>query len=91
MQPLGVERHASLATLSPELAAIEAAVRDVTRPVDPFAIHDMPVRHGDAISVGGHETAPAGRAGLTEQLASIGWRSMAAQRNALLASLQQGR
>ena len=91
MQPFGVERHASLETLSPELAAIEAAVRDVTRPVEPFAIHDMPVRHGDTISVGGHETAPVGRAGLTEQLASIGWRSMAAQRNALLASLQQGR
>jgi Bacterial Ig domain/Bacterial Ig-like domain len=91
MQPFGVERHASLATLSPELAAIEAAVRDVTRPVEPFAIHGMPVHHGDTISVGAHETVPVGRAGLTEQLASIGWRSMAAQRNALLASLQQGR
>ncbi|WP_246785212.1 DUF4347 domain-containing protein [Bradyrhizobium sp. S69] len=91
MQPFGVERHASLVPLSPELAAIEAAVRDVTRPVEPFAIHGMPVGHGEPISVGGHETAPVGRAGLTEQLASIGWRSMAAQRNALLASLQQGR
>jgi trimeric autotransporter adhesin len=91
MRPFGVERHASLETLSPELAAIEAAVRDVTRPVEPFAIHDLLVRHGEPISVGGHETAPVGRAGLTEQLASIGWRSMAAQRNALLASLQQGR
>jgi Domain of unknown function (DUF4347)/Bacterial Ig domain/Cadherin-like domain/SdrD B-like domain/Bacterial Ig-like domain len=90
-QPFGVERHASLTPLSPELAAIEAAVRDVTRPVEPFAIHGMAVGHGDAISVGAHETVPAGRAGLTEQLASIGWRSMAAQRNALLASLQQGR
>ena len=91
MQPFGVERHAALVPLSPELAAIEAAVHDATRAIEPFGLHGMPVRHGDAISVGGHETAPAGRAGLTEQLASIGWRSMAAQRNALLASLQQGR
>jgi VCBS repeat-containing protein len=91
VQPLGPARHASLATLSPELAAIEAAVRDVTQSVEPFAARGIPVRHGDAIAVSSAEAAPAGRAGLTEQLASIGWRSMAAQRNALLASLQQGR
>jgi microcystin-dependent protein len=79
--PFGGARHASLPATTPELAAIEAAVRGVT--LEPFAWRDMPVRRGDAITV-----APAGRAGLTEQLASIGWRSMAAQRNALLASLQ---
>jgi hypothetical protein len=77
--------------ISPELAAIDAAVRDVTRSVEPFGLRGMPVRHVDSISVGSGEVPPAGRAGLTEQLASIGWRSMAAQRNALLASLQQGR
>jgi hypothetical protein len=87
-RPFGTERHASQPMLSPELAAIEAAVRDVTRPLEPFALRGMPVHHGDSISIGAGETAPAGRAGLTEQLASIGWRSMAAQRNALLASLQ---
>jgi len=86
--PFGHDRHASIPALSPELAAIEAAVRDVTRALEPFAMRDMPPRHGERISA---ETAPVGRAGLTEQLASIGWRSMAAQRNALLASLQQGR
>jgi hypothetical protein len=90
-QPFGDARHASLPMMSPELAAIDAAVRDVTRSVEPFGLRGMPVRHGDSISVGSGEVAPAGRAGLTEQLASIGWRSMAAQRNALLASLQQGR
>jgi hypothetical protein len=74
--------------LSPELAAIEAAVRDVTRSLEPFAMRDMLPRHGERSSA---EAVPAGRAGLTEQLASIGWRSMAAQRNALLASLQHGR
>jgi VCBS repeat-containing protein len=86
--PSGHERHASVPMLSPELAAIEAAVRDVTRSLEPFAMRDMPARHGERIAA---EAVPAGRAGLTEQLASIGWRSMAAQRNALLASLQQGR
>jgi VCBS repeat-containing protein len=91
IQPFGPARHASLATLSPELAAIESAVRDATPSVEPFAARGMPVRHGEAISVGGREAVPAGRAGLTEQLASIGWRSMDAQRSALLASLQQGR
>ncbi|MDB5516978.1 MAG: hypothetical protein JWQ17_3736, partial [Tardiphaga sp.] len=91
VQPFGPTRHASLATLSPELAAIEAAVRDATPSFEPFAARGMPVRHGDAISVGSGEAMPAGRAGLTEQLASIGWRSMDAQRNALLASLQRGR
>jgi len=70
--PLGHERHAEL---TPELAAIEAAVRDVTRPAELFA-------HGTV------DASPTGRAGLSEQLAGIGWRSMAAQRNALLASLQ---
>jgi VCBS repeat-containing protein len=85
--PFGHARHAALA--APELATLEAAVRDVTR--EPFALRGMPVRHGDAISVDVSEAAPAGRPGLTEQLASIGWRSMATERNALLASLQQGR
>ena len=85
-QPFGNEHHASLPMLSPELAAIEAAVRDVTRPLEPFGMRGMPNGRGEHIAA---ETAPAGRAGLTEQLASIGWRSMAAQRNALLASLQQ--
>jgi hypothetical protein len=78
--------------LSPELAAIEAAVRDVTRPIEPFGSRGMATGHaaglGEAILVGAREAAPAGRAGLTEQLASVGWRSMAAQRDALLASLQ---
>ena len=91
MQPFGIERHASLAPLSPELAAIEAAVHDATRTTEPFGLHAMPVRHGDAITVDAHEATPAGRAGLSQQMAQIGWRSMAAQRNALLASLQQGR
>ena len=80
--------HAAL-PLSPELAAIEAAVRDVTRPLEPFASRGAAVGHGhDAISAGAGDSVPAGRAGLSEQLASIGWRSMAAQRDALLASLQ---
>ena len=90
MEPFGAGRHASLAPLSPELAAIEAAVHDATRTTEPFGLHGMPARHGDAISVGSSEVAPAGRAGLSQQMAQIGWRSMAAQRNALLASLQQG-
>src|SRR5262249_14416795 len=80
--------HAAL-PLSPELAAIEAAVRDVTRPLEPFAPHGVAVGHGhDAISAGAGDSVPAGRAGLSEQLASIGWRAMAARRDALLASLQ---
>jgi hypothetical protein len=87
-RPFGSEHHASLPMLSPELAANEAAVRDVTRSLEPFAMRDMVPRHGERNSA---EAVPAGRAGLTEQLASIGWRSMAAQRNALLASLQHGR
>jgi hypothetical protein len=87
-RPFGNEHHAWLPMLSPELAAIEAAVRDVTRSLEPFAMRDMLPRHGERSSA---EAVPAGRAGLTEQLASIGWRSMAAQRNALLASLQHGR
>jgi hypothetical protein len=87
-RPFGNEHHASLPMLSPELAAIEAAVRDATHSLQPFAMRDMPLRHGEPSSA---EAVPAGRAGLTEQLASIGWRSIAAQRNALLASLQQGR
>jgi hypothetical protein len=88
-RPFGNERHASLPMTSPELAAIEAAVRDIT--LEPLAGRGMPIRHGDSISASAKEAAPAGRAGLSEQLASIGWRSMAAQRNALLASLQQPR
>ena len=85
---LGESRQsAALPTTSPELAAIVAAVRGVTIE-PPLASRGMPVRHGDAITVGSGETAPAGRAGLTEQMVSIGWRSMAAQRNPLLASLQ---
>jgi hypothetical protein len=87
-RPSGHEHHASLPMLSPELAAIEQAVRDATRSLEPFALRDMPLRHGERSAA---EAVPAGRAGLSEQLASIGWRSMAAQRNALLASLQQGR
>jgi hypothetical protein len=86
--PFGSLRHAALPTTSPELAAIEAAVRGVTIE-PPLASRDMPVRHGDAITVGSGEAAPSGRAGLTEQMVSIGWHSMAAQRNALLASLQR--
>jgi hypothetical protein len=88
-QPFGGARHASLPMRSPELAAIEAAVRDATRPLEPFALRGLTGGHGDAISTSAAETATAGRAGLTEQLASVGWRSMAAQRDALLASLQQ--
>jgi hypothetical protein len=90
-RPFGYQHHTSTPMLSPELAAIEAAVRDVTRPFEPFGTRGMPVGYGDRTSAGAAEAVPAGRAGLTEQLASIGWRSMAAQRNALLASLQQGR
>jgi hypothetical protein len=86
-RPFGNERHASLPMISPELAAIDAAVRDVTP--EPLALRGTSIRHGDSISDGSRESIPAGRAGLSEQLASIGWRSMAAQRNALLASLQQ--
>ena len=77
--------------LPPELAAIEAAVCDVTQPYNPFALSGMALGRDDAPSHGRAETAPAGRAGLTEQLASIGWRSMDAERNALLASLRQTR
>ncbi len=91
MRPYGAERHAALTTMSPELAAIEAAVRHAARPFEPFALRGMPTRHGEAISIGHREIAPAGRAGLTEQMGAIGWRSMAAQRNALLASLRHGR
>jgi hypothetical protein len=88
VQSFGHARHASLPTMSPELAAIEAAVGDVSRSLEPFVSRGMPARHGEAIFVGERETVPAGRAGLTQQLASIGWRSIDAQRNALLASLQ---
>ena len=65
--PFGSLRHAARATTSPELAAIEAAVRGVTIE-PPLASRDIPVRHGDAITVGSGETAPAGRVGLTEQM-----------------------
>ncbi|MDB5501692.1 MAG: hypothetical protein JWR89_1594, partial [Tardiphaga sp.] len=87
-------RHAALPLSSPELAAIEAAVRDVTGRdtadlLAPFAIRGLSAR-GDAIVVGAAD-APAGRAGLSEQMAGIGWRAMTAQTHALLASLQQGR
>jgi hypothetical protein len=85
----GPGRHALLPMMSPELAAIEAAVRDAAGPFEPFTLRGLPVRHGDSIAGGISEAAPTGRAGLTEQLASIGWRSMDAQRNSLLASLQQ--
>ena len=88
MLSAGHDRHAALPSMSPELAAIEAAVHDVTRPLDPFGARHA-VRHGDSVSTVARGTA--GRAGLTEQLAAIGWRSMAAQRDTLLASLQQGR
>jgi len=88
--PLGHQRAVSLPMPSAELAAIEAAVRDVARPIEPLALRGLSIDHRDAISVGARESLPAGRAGLTEQLASIGWRSMAAQRDALLASLRQG-
>jgi hypothetical protein len=91
VQPFGHQRHASLPMMSPELAAIEAAVHEVTRPLEPVALHGAPVRHGDEVADGISEAAPTGRAGLTEQLASIGRRSMNAQRDALLASLQQRR
>jgi VCBS repeat-containing protein len=85
----GPGRHGSLPMMSPELAAIEAAVRDAAGPFEPFTLRGLPVRHSDSIAGGIREAAPTGRAGLTEQLASIGWRSMDAQRNSLLASLQQ--
>jgi VCBS repeat-containing protein len=88
-RPAGQAHLASQPLLSPELAAIEAAVRDVTRPIEPFAIRGAPAGHSEWISGDATEAVPAGRAGLTEQLASLGWRSMAAQRNALLASLQR--
>jgi VCBS repeat-containing protein len=84
-------RHAGLPEVSPELAAIEAAVRDATGTVEPFTIRGLSLRQGDAIMLGAREAPPAGRAGLSEQMAAIGWRAMNAQTNALLASLQQGR
>jgi hypothetical protein len=71
----GLDRHAAASDRS-----IEGADRGT---VAPSARPMPPARHGEAL--------PSGRAGLTEQMAGIGWRSMAAQRNALLASLQQGR
>jgi VCBS repeat-containing protein len=86
-QPPFEERHAALPMMSPELAAIEAAVHKAT--LEPW--RGMPAGHGEAVSVGIGETTSAGRASLTEQLASVGWRSMDAQRNALLASLQRSR
>ncbi|MCU1500124.1 MAG: hypothetical protein JWM47_4077, partial [Acidimicrobiales bacterium] len=78
-------------TVSAELAAIEAAVRDATRPFEPFGSDEKPARHGSEVSIGFDVPPPAGRAGLSAQMAGIGWRSIEAQRNALLASLQQGR
>jgi hypothetical protein len=86
-QRFGLEHHAGLPMISPELAAIEAAVRDVTHRSEPFGHRAAPVRQGNALS--GGESPASGRAGLTEQLASIGWRSLDAQRNALLASVRQ--
>jgi hypothetical protein len=91
IRPVGGERHAGLPMISPELAAIEAAVRDAIRPAEPLSLRIGPHGRGEAIAVSGGDVAAPGRAGLTEQLASIGWRSMDAQRNALLASLQQTR
>jgi hypothetical protein len=90
-QRFGDLRYGRQAVASPELAAIEAAVRDATRPFEPFASDELPVRHGDHVSSGFAAPAPAGRAGLSAQMAAIGWRSMDTQRNALLASLRQSR
>ncbi|WP_210253114.1 Ig-like domain-containing protein, partial [Beijerinckia sp. L45] len=85
--PPGRQQHTALPMGSFELAAIGAAARDAARPFEPLVARD--IRHSGAISIGPAESLPAGRAGLTEQLASVGWRSMAAQRDALLASLRQ--
>jgi hypothetical protein len=89
--PLHGLGHAGLAERLPELAAIEAAVRDVTGSALQHGIADRSIRLGDSSRVSADAPPAAGRAGLSEQMASIGWRAMQAQRNALLASLQQGR
>jgi hypothetical protein len=74
----GVERHAGTTSL-----------HDPAHPFEHLTSHVTPVHHhGDAGAFGTIEAMPVGRAGLTEQLTGIGWRSMHAQRNALLASLQ---
>ena len=62
--------------------------RDAARTLEQFASHAAPIHHRDTGAAGAFDAAPAGRAGLTEKMAGIGWRSMHAQRNALLASLQ---
>ncbi len=87
LQPFGFERHAVTSTSLHHLAANEA-VHDAARPFELIASHVSPIHHGDAGSAAGNEAVPSGRAGLTEQMAAIGWRSMHAQRNALLASLR---
>jgi hypothetical protein len=81
LQPFGFERHAGTSTSMHQLA-------DAARPFELLASQVSPIHHGDAGAAGNNEAVPSGRAGLTEQMAAIGWRSMHAQRNALLASLQ---
>jgi hypothetical protein len=85
LQPFGWQRHAGL--LSHDLAASDA-VRDAARPFEPFGSLVRPIHHGGTSAAGDVEAVPAGRPGLSEQMAEIGWRAMDAQRNALLASLQ---
>jgi trimeric autotransporter adhesin len=87
LQPFGFERHTVTSTSLHHLAANEA-VHDAARPFEMLASNVSPIHHDDAGSAAGNEAVPSGRAGLTEQMAAIGWRSMHAQRNALLASLQ---
>jgi hypothetical protein len=68
-----------------------AAPRDVA----PLHAMDHVLWH-DGSAVGGghghhsHDPAPAGRAGLSDQIRSLGWRAATAERTALLASLRQG-
>jgi hypothetical protein len=81
-QPFGLQQHAGT-------SLHELADHDAARPFEHFAPHVTSIHHhGDAGALGTIEAVPAGRAGLTEQMAGIGWRSMHAQRDALLASLQ---
>jgi hypothetical protein len=68
-----------------------AAPRDVA----PLHAMDHVLWH-DASAGGGahghhsHDPAPAGRAGLSDQIRSLGWHAATAERTALLASLRQG-
>ena len=80
LQPLGSQHHAGT-------ALHDLAAGNVATPFEPFGAHVMPVHRQH--DTGPIEAVPAGRAGLSEQMAAIGWRSMHAQRNALLASLQR--